>query len=225
MDKIASGLRLNLGCGLNAPASWHNFDSSLHAQITRFKPVYRLLRGANLVNRGSCWPANVRYLNLNKKLPWRDGSVEAVYLSHVLEHLSLSTVDLFLAESLRVLKPGGAIRLVVPDMYAHARAYLEATDELSSSIDQLLWAINMGLPQERSVIRRIYNLAMGYPSMHKQMYDFATLSALLSQFGYRSIVRCDHCRSEYLADIAVLEGKGGYDHSLYLEARKPAGGA
>lgn len=221
MGTTTEAIKLHLGCGLNAPKTWRNFDSSLHAQVTKCPWLYRLLRGMNLVNKGSQWPANVGYVDLNKRLPWKDRSADAIYLSHVLEHLSRPTVELFLAESFRVLKPGGVIRIVVPDMYENAEAYLRATDDSASTIEEFLKVINLVVPEERSLVRRMYNSLMGHPSVHKHMYDHVSLSERLSRFGFRQIVRCDHCKSAYLDDIELLEGKPGYDHSLYLEARKP----
>jgi predicted SAM-dependent methyltransferase len=55
--------------------------------------------------------ARVRYLNLAKRWPFADGSVDVVYLSHVLEHLDKKVRKRALDESARVLKPRGVIRV------------------------------------------------------------------------------------------------------------------
>jgi predicted SAM-dependent methyltransferase len=47
--------------------------------------------------------------------PFADGSVDLVYASHCLEHFSYAKVPAVLAEWRRVLKPGGILRLGVPD--------------------------------------------------------------------------------------------------------------
>lgn len=47
---------------------------------------------------------------------YADNSVDEIRASHVLEHFSFGDAKLALAEWLRVLRPGGRIRIAVPDM-------------------------------------------------------------------------------------------------------------
>lgn len=98
--------KANLGCGQVYHPAWLNFD----------------LCPCSL---------QVRPIDLGRSLPFPDGSLETVYSSHVVEHLPRGRVSFFLAECRRVLRPGGIIRLVVPDLEASAREYLrqlEATE-------------------------------------------------------------------------------------------------
>jgi SAM-dependent methyltransferase len=67
--------------------------------------------------------------DLNKRLPFGDESFEVVYHSHVLEHLTKEQGKAFLAECFRVLKHGGILRVVVPDLERIARLYLENLDK------------------------------------------------------------------------------------------------
>lgn len=48
-------------------------------------------------------------------LPYADGTVDTIYCSHVIEHVETPHVERFVAEALRVLKPGGVLRIVCPD--------------------------------------------------------------------------------------------------------------
>ncbi len=50
--------------------------------------------------------------------------MDAVYHSHLLEHLRADEARAFLGECWRVLKPGGVLRIAVPDLEGIARAYL-----------------------------------------------------------------------------------------------------
>jgi len=52
-----------------------------------------------------------------------DNHIEAVYSSHVIEHLFAEDLDFMLSEVHRVLKPGGVVRLVCPDASLLADAY------------------------------------------------------------------------------------------------------
>src|SRR6185312_9343795 len=59
-------------------------------------------------------------------LHWlQDGTVDLIYASHVLEHFGRADVSRVLREWFRVLRPGGALRLAVPDFAACAKIYYE----------------------------------------------------------------------------------------------------
>jgi SAM-dependent methyltransferase len=212
---------LNLGCGDTAPANWHNYDSSFHAQLIKWPAVYRLAKRFGLVS-GAVWPTNVRFLSLSKRLPWPNGSVDCVYASHVFEHLDIKTRDKFLREALRVLRPGGVLRLVVPDLLYHARKYANTASDTSSRAEEFLYVMNLSLPEREGLVKRIYNLMMGYPSVHKHMYDAATLSRMVAQYGFIDGQFFDYGVSPIIGSIKSVEGRGeGYEGSIYLEALKP----
>ncbi len=94
---------LNLGCGQRFRPEWVNLD--LHPA-----------------------GANVQRWDLQRKLPFSDGSFDVVYHSHVLEHFSKAEGLRFLGECHRVVRPGGIIRVAVPDLEKIARLYIEAFD-------------------------------------------------------------------------------------------------
>ncbi|MGD9728473.1 MAG: methyltransferase domain-containing protein [Nitrospiraceae bacterium] len=62
--------------------------------------------------------------NLLKRLPLRTSSVDVIYSSHFLEHVPMSHVPSFLRDCFRALRPGGRIRLVVPDLEELCLEYL-----------------------------------------------------------------------------------------------------
>ncbi len=94
---------LNLGCGHRFHPDWVNVD---------------------------CAPADPAVLphDLQHPLPFANESFRAVYHSHVLEHLPRAAVPRFLKECHRVLKPGGLLRVVVPDLETIARWYLKCLE-------------------------------------------------------------------------------------------------
>lgn len=98
---------LNIGCGGHFHESWTNID---------------------LVSPSP----HVRAYDLRKGLPYADHSFDAVYTSHVLEHLSPETAKASLREQFRVLKKGGIVRAVVPDLEDKAREYLAMLDNVVS---------------------------------------------------------------------------------------------
>jgi SAM-dependent methyltransferase len=94
-------LRLNLGCGSVCHPDWVNLDS--------------------IASR-----PDVVACDLRKPLPFANAVAEACYASHVLEHLSLRDARRFVDECYRVLRSGGILRIVVPDLEGIAAAYLKS---------------------------------------------------------------------------------------------------
>lgn len=92
---------VNLGCGRTRHAEWINLDVD---------------------PQGS----DVRRWDARKPLPFTDGSVDMVYHSHLLEHLSADEGRRLIQDCFRVLKAGGILRVVVPDLAGIAEAYLAA---------------------------------------------------------------------------------------------------
>ena len=95
------GLNVNLGCGpvfVDSP-EWLNLDHS---------PTSTSVKQANLL----------------ATLPVDSNSCEVVYSSHFLEHIPREKVGLFLGECLRIMRPGGVLRLVLPDFEEMCREYL-----------------------------------------------------------------------------------------------------
>ena len=84
---------LNVGCGkkFSTDTIWENIDMVSHSK-------------------------HVRSYNLIKGFPYSDNSFDAVYHCQVLEHIPKEEAANFLKECLRVLKPGGILRVVVPDL-------------------------------------------------------------------------------------------------------------
>ena len=90
---------LNLGCGNRYHPDWTN------------------------INFQSSEPDVIAY-DLNKPLPFEDESFDVVYHSHLLEHFPRSQAPVFIGECFRILRAGGIIRIVVPDLEQIARCYL-----------------------------------------------------------------------------------------------------
>jgi SAM-dependent methyltransferase len=102
---------LNIGCGGIVHTDWVNLDVVSVA-------------------------AGVITHDLRRNFPFADGRFDAVYGSHVLEHLEPLAAARLLRDCHRILKPGGIARIVVPDLEAIARLYLESLgDALAGGAD------------------------------------------------------------------------------------------
>ncbi len=115
---------LHLGCGATTPSEWLNVDGSLHAALARRPRTRKVLTALRLIPRregATQWSTSVVRHDLRKPLPWADGAFRAVYASHTLEHLHLNEARQLLRECVRVLRPGGICRMVVPDLEFQVR--------------------------------------------------------------------------------------------------------
>ena len=94
---------LNLGCGSWFHPDWINVD------LASTSP-------------------HVLAHDLRKTLPFPSQTFDAVYHSHVLEHLERPDARKLVEECARVLRPGGIARIVVPDLETIARLYLSTLE-------------------------------------------------------------------------------------------------
>jgi predicted SAM-dependent methyltransferase len=165
-------------------------------------------------------------------LPFPDGSVAAVYASHVLEHLYREEGQRLVKESYRVLAQGGILRVVVPDLEAIIQEYMgdRPFGPLTGEVERLCRAdrLNQRLlmryptPRHRHLLRRIYDSWKDLHS-HKWMYDAESLAALLEAGGFVEVRRREYLDSDMEGIGAVeeqsrvLNGAG-----VCLEGVKPA---
>jgi predicted SAM-dependent methyltransferase len=71
---------------------------------------------------------HVRKMNVLKKLNPSQGQYEAIYCSHFVEHIPLSYILDFLKRCYTLTKPGGILRIVLPDAEFLLREYLRYKD-------------------------------------------------------------------------------------------------
>ena len=60
-----------------------------------------------------------------KQLPIEDNSIELIYNSHMIEHLTFKEALFMLKEFYRILKPNGNLRIITPNIDFFHRAYIE----------------------------------------------------------------------------------------------------
>lgn len=242
-------LFLNLGCGWKTSdrPGVVNIDWSITLRI-RTNPIFRLfvpllLKGERLEHfRGLS--KNILVHNLAKGIPFPDGSADYAYHSHVLEHIDREIAALFIRETFRVLKKGGILRIVVPDMENNCRNYLADIDRcetggpeviaqhdatLEPILEQAVRREAGGTSRQGPIRRRIENLILGDARQrgetHQWMYDRFNLEHLLRSCGFTQIHRQKFNTSaipDWSAYKLDQNEKGGEykPGSLYMEAIK-----
>lgn len=167
-------------------------------------------------------------LNVARGVPLPSGSASHIFASHLLEHLYYpGEASHFISECRRLLRPGGVLRLIVPDIGACVRAYA-ANDTAFFQRRREQWD---GWPQGRTMLEDFLAYAGAFPDpaaffeAHKYGYDFTTLAKLLDAQGFTQVERSDYMASsdpELRIDDHSSVASAGHDNgrfSLFVEAR------
>jgi len=225
-SKAMQAQKLHLGCGLTTPEGWLNVDGSWNARLAKYPRLRALLVASRLIPRSIAevpWSRNIFIHDLGKPLPFPDGSFEAVYSSHTLEHLYLEATQKLLKECYRVLAPGGVARMVVPDLRAFVQDYLgersvwwpeeafvprTAGDRLNRNL-----SLRPPAPEGASALHRLYRGLTDFRS-HKWMFDGDSLAYHMRQAGFQEVAErpCLDSRIAGIGDVEraerLLEGQG-----------------
>jgi predicted SAM-dependent methyltransferase len=106
-----------------------------------------------------------------------DDAADLIYCSHAFEYLDRQEAIDALREWRRVLRPGGTLRLAVPDFEALVAVYLE-TKHLSASLGPLYGRMEVRTPEPRLIY-------------HRTVYDYESLRVMLEEAGLRRVRRYD----------------------------------
>jgi predicted SAM-dependent methyltransferase len=138
-------LKLHLGSGGNNLPGWINID----------------LVGAR---------ADVAW-DLRRPLPFADRAANAVFLEHVLEHMTVAEGMAVLRHAFRILAPGGVIRVGVPDAGLYARSYVGG----DGAIDEL----RPGRPTRMLALSEVFQ-----EHGHVSAWDGETLALVVEAVGF-----------------------------------------
>lgn len=223
-------LKLNIGCGLTAPSGWLNIDCSLNARLAKWPWLRRMLKAFKIIPLAKAdipWPRDIYVYDVRKGLLFPDNSVEAIYCSHFLEHLTRFDAFSFMNECYRVLIPGGIMRIIVPDLRASIEEYMK---RISASDKE---ALIKELPSERfleslcilnkessdeNIFTRLYKKITYDKNIHKWMYDEYSLTAIMLEHGFGN-VQCRKCYESLIKDIEKLDPER-FENIICLEAEK-----
>ena len=179
---VGSEKRINLGCGTTAPEGWVNIDRSPGLILSK-APGLRWAASKIVLLRGPQahveWPEGIRRLDVTKGLPFRTSSADAIYSSHMLEHLARRDAIRLLGECRRVLRPGGVLRLALPDLRRMASIYVQSRDP--EAADAFVEASGLGIESFPRGSRRLIKAVSG--ARHRWMYDAASIASLCQKAG------------------------------------------
>jgi len=153
---------------------------------------------------------NVHYLcDFNRPLPFEPETFDGIFCEHVLEHFNYEYGRILLTECLRVLKKGGAIRIIVPDGNKFLRAYFDNPDFIIKYKE-----CSTGYPMEA------VNAWFYQRYEHQCIYDADYLTDQLKRTGFAKAVKTDYKQSMVGMEAIVLDDQKYSWESLYVEAIK-----
>ena len=158
------------------------------------------------------------YLDLTHPWPIADGSVEGIYADNVIEHLTLSANRFMFREAIRVLQPGGRIRMVTPDIGTLTSRYLQGWQGNRELRQELL---DEGYLVEHPVdLLRFAFQDDGHSSGY--LWDLESLSVELGSAGFEEIRNLPLGVTEdpLFVDLDERVGLPIADVMLAVEARK-----
>jgi len=123
---------------------------------------------------------DVVYLDVRKRFPLPDASFDLIYSEHMIEHLTWAEGQHCLRECLRVLRPGGTMRVATPSLERLAGLY----DGSVASERYLQWAADtldpeVDMPLPGVAINNFFR-SWG----HRFLYDPQTLRHALLEAGF-----------------------------------------
>jgi len=163
-------------------------------------------------------------------LPFPDNSLDGVYSSHFIEHLDFEVALLYFKEAYRVLRPGGVMRTICPDLGIWIEKLYTSEDKFFETYKELIhnnWYSNKvkNFADKLSTKSQIFN-SMFFNWGHKWMWDEEALRKELSKVGFRNITRTNFGESK-LEGSAELETNSNETvdisrkmESIYLDAIK-----
>lgn len=153
-------MKLHLGCGMDIREGWVNID-------------------------GYCVDENIINYDLSTGLPaYADNSIDFIFSQHFVEHITRNEAFILFEDCYKKLKPGGVMRVVVPDLKECVRRYIK------NDID---FGEGGYSPLSRC---KMMNDAF-YEWGHKAMYDKDDLMEVLCDAGFSKIEFPDWGESTY----------------------------
>lgn len=218
-----TSVKLNVGCGRTVADGWINVDKSPSVRLSALPRLRSLLLKVGALNAAQAegFPPGVIHANAAKRLPAADSSIDFVYSSHMIEHLSRWEGLNFVREARRVLRPGGILRLATPDLKLMIDDYIAGTSPFTNGTRTAGDAFcaeyrAFANPQVNPVQRLIHRFAGG--DTHQWVYDQSSIAALLREGGFTNITPRAYREGE-TPDLESVEHR---ERGLFVEATNSA---
>jgi predicted SAM-dependent methyltransferase len=178
LTKGKSILKMNLGCGTDYKSGWINIDNNSDNNIEKLDLNW----------------------DLRNPLPFKDNSIDFAFHEHFYEHLAPEEMIEITKDIMRVLRPGGVMRIAMPDLEAVVNNYLH----VPLGEDPVITDFNLSFVKTRA---EWINMSFRWWG-HKWLYDWEELERRLKEAGCTKMYRCALRESKY-AELKNLEVRNG----------------
>jgi glycosyltransferase involved in cell wall biosynthesis/predicted SAM-dependent methyltransferase len=148
-------------------------------------------------------------------IPCDSNSVDAIVSSHLLEHLTRKDGLKLLTECFRILKPGGILRVAIPDAKILARYYANSYNGDTSFKKQ--FGYNEGVKSATDEAEAFWNIVI---AGHSTAYDAGAVEKLMTDIGFIDVLAMEAGISRD-KDIQSETTDMYQDHTSYIEGIKP----
>lgn len=152
--------KLNIGCGTDYKKGWTNIDNNSDNNIEKLDLNW----------------------DLRNPLPHKAGSVDYIYSEHFFEHLTPEEADSMIKSLMNLLKPGGVMRIAMPDLEVVVNTYLN----IPLDKDPVLKSHPLDFIKTPA---EWMNMSFRWWG-HKWLYDYQELTRRLNDAGYKKVTRC-----------------------------------
>jgi len=142
------------------------------------------------------WSNHDRDVDITKPLPWPTASADFIFIEHCVEHVKFHDAVRFFDEALRVLRPGGVLRVTVPSLEKLAES---DNQRYYNWVHQRGWAPT---PDRKGALH-----AMIFCHGHEAGWTASLMRSTLKYVGFDRIEECLPGDSSHKALISV-EGHG-----------------
>jgi len=209
-------LWLNIASSAEVLPGYLNLDNSIYFRLEPLLPIVRHLFSSERVRvidrfRRARERAPVLIHDCRKRLPFDEESVDHIVCSHFLEHIYPDEATRVLADFRQVLRLGGTVHIIVPDLAAMVQDYVAG----SRDADALIRATILSSPRRPTRRFRVLEV-LGYEGLrHRWMYDRQSISRRVVDAGFE------------LIDVSgvpsrCVRAEDGIE-SVHVSARKSAG--
>lgn len=210
-------MRLNLGSGPKAPDGWISVDRSPALLLSRLPFLQFLLVRTGVIHQAQAvsWDRGVMRHDM-RRLPYTNGSVDAVYSSHALEHVYLAEAKEVVREVYRVLGPGGIFRLALPDGDQMVRDFIKSSDSGDMMAGEAYNRRLLAHPEQRPSRSEQVRLIFG-GHVHRWQPTRTQVRQILEGVGFVKVDEWTFLRGR-LEGLAMVETR---PQSFFFEAEKP----
>jgi SAM-dependent methyltransferase len=181
---------LNVASSIYVLPEFVNLDNHIFLLLRNFLPFLKMLLPSKYHGWMNGYIEATRKATMLKhdcrnKLDFPENSVEHILCSHFLEHVYPQETEFILNDFMRVLKPGGTLHVIVPDIAVNIKKYLnqKAIND-NHAADNFILDSLLSKQDRGSLKYRLMEFHGGFGLQHRWMYDNESMFEMVKSIGF-----------------------------------------